>query len=46
MVRRVTGVSFFLQLCSLTHDPSRILFIREDGFDESADKVETFITLL
>ena len=33
-----------LQLCSLTHDPTKIIFIREDGFDESADKVGTFFT--
>lgn len=34
------SVMWLAELCSLTHDPTKIIFIREDGFDESADKQE------
>ena len=38
----IWNVLIHLQLCSLSPDPSSTLFIREDGFEESADKVELF----
>lgn len=34
------SVTWLTELCSVSHDPSTILFIREDGFEESADKQE------